>query len=274
MEARRPSPHQLRTQLGAKIRRGLGPQSTQARGSDATTTEYRGQPLQQKANRNTSFDGALGHPTESSPPHNRCKPSALPENFHYKPACGSSLPNRTSELRLRKPPCDENAIRPKEPSYYPQNERASDPRMNCARPRVQPPPSRDTKARRSSQAQYGVDDSQAGLKLVPSTDYPAEGNKFPESEENFSGEDHSRVHSRSDSDSSNEYEYSPSRASRPDDTASASRIIHPGAKNTFNRLAAPAERIPTADRSSLVSLVTVRFSLPTFFKKTTYLIQN
>ncbi|KAA1112856.1 hypothetical protein PGT21_012892 [Puccinia graminis f. sp. tritici] len=254
MDARRPSPNQLRTQLGAK-RRGLGPQSTRARGSDPTSTEYRGPPPQQ-TNRNTSFDGALGRPAESPQPYNRRKPSALQENFHYKPACGSSLPNRTSELRLRKPPCDENAVRPKEPSYYPQNERASDPRMNSARPRVQQPPSRDTKARRSSQAQYGAEDSQAGLKLVPSTDYPVEGNNFRKSEENFGGEDHSRIHSRSDSDSSNEYEYSPSRDSRAGDTASASRIIHPGAINTFNQLTAPAARIPTADRSSLVSLVT------------------
>ncbi|OAW00036.1 hypothetical protein PTTG_25148 [Puccinia triticina 1-1 BBBD Race 1] len=227
MGVRRPSPHQSRPQLGARRR-------------DPHT------------DRNRALDGAPGRPAESSHPQNRTK-QHVPEHFLYKPAFGSSLPNRTSELRLRKPPCDENAMRSKESLHRPQIDQAMDLRMTSTRPRVQVLSARDGQPQRSPQAQHGTRDSPAGLKLAPRNDYSAERNTFQQSAEKYGSEYHSHVSSRSDSGSGNDYDYPTSRPSGLEDTANTSSHIHSMVRNPFNQSNAPTGPIHAVDRSSVMS---------------------
>ncbi|POW04924.1 hypothetical protein PSTT_10045 [Puccinia striiformis] len=253
---RRPSFQQPRFQLGAIGRGPNGPQSFQARRPVPTSAGLRGRSPPPSTSRNPSFEGATGRSAETSNPYTQTNSlSARPESFRYQPAAGSSLPNRTSELRLRKPPCDQNEpVRSNEPLYGSQNDRVTNQRRTSAISRVQAPASRETQVRKIPQTQYGAGDAQVRPMLVPPSGQAAQGtNNHEDSAERSGGEDSSHFNSREASESGDEYEHSDPRASRTVDTTSVPKISHPEVTNPSNQSCHLGRMSSSAARSSLAS---------------------
>ncbi|KAH9456863.1 hypothetical protein Pst134EA_020773 [Puccinia striiformis f. sp. tritici] len=253
---RRPSFQQPRFQLGAIGRGPNGPQSFQARRPVPTSAGLRGRSPPPSTSRNPSFEGATGRSAETSHPYTRTNSlSARPESFRYQPAAGSSLPNRTSELRLRKPPCDQNEpVRSNEPLYGSQNDRVTNLRRTSAISRVQAPNSRETQVRKIPQTQYGAGDAQVRPMLAPPSGQAAQGtNNHEDSAERSGGEDSSHFNSREASESGDEYEHSDPRASRTVDTTSIPKISHPEVTNSSNQSSHHGRMSSSAARSSLAS---------------------
>ncbi|KAH9447547.1 hypothetical protein Pst134EB_021560 [Puccinia striiformis f. sp. tritici] len=253
---RRPSFQQPRFQLGAIGRGPNGPQSFQARRPVPTSAGLRGRSPPPSTSRNPSFEGATGRSAETSNPYTQTNSlSARPESFRYQPAAGSSLPNRTSELRLRKPPCDQNEpVRSNEPLYGSQNDRVTNQRRTSAISRVQAPASRETQVRKIPQTQYGAGDAQVRPMLVPPSGQAAQGtNNHEDSAERSGGEDSSHFNSREASESGDEYEHSDPRASRTVDTTSVPKISHPEVTNPSNQSSHHGRMSSSAARGSLAS---------------------
>ncbi|KNE99762.1 hypothetical protein PSTG_07049 [Puccinia striiformis f. sp. tritici PST-78] len=253
---RRPSFQQPRFQLGAIGRGPNGPQSFQARRPVPTSAGLRGRSPPPSTSRNPSFEGATGRSAETSNPYTQTNSlSARPESFRYQPAAGSSLPNRTSELRLRKPPCDQNEpVRSNEPLYGSQNDRVTNQRRTSAISRVQAPNSRETQVRKIPQTQYGAGDAQVRPMLAPPSGQAAQGtNNHEDSAERSGGEDSSHFNSREASESGDEYEHSDPRASRTVDTTSVPKISHPEVTNPSNQSSHHGRMSSSAARSSLAS---------------------
>ncbi|PLW05959.1 hypothetical protein PCANC_26574 [Puccinia coronata f. sp. avenae] len=250
----RPSPHQFRAKLGA-MRGSIGLQPTQIRRPDPDISVGSRGRSPHSATRSPPFVGLLGRPAKNPHPYSRNKLSSTSspqtsETFPYKRASASLLPNKTSELRLRQPPCDENESdrRPNETVYRTENDRG----IKMSRSTLQAPPSAAAQIHKSSQAEYPARETQVGLTAARSSGYSDRRSHFEESAEKPRGE----INPRSDSDGSSEHNYSSARTLRREDPNSLSTSSpHPGAINQLNGSSPPA-----ADRSSLASFTDVPIS--------------
>ncbi|KNZ51377.1 hypothetical protein VP01_397g3 [Puccinia sorghi] len=168
-----PSSHQFRAQLGSR-RSDFARQSlTDAKRPAPAPAAFRRRPPPQTTSRSSPFNQLPSRFAESSHPPSRAKPaSALPKTFQYKRAAGSSLPNRTSELRLRKPPCDKHeSPGPIKSVYRSEKDHVKNHSISSAHSSLQAPPSQLDEVHTSSPAGYATGDAPGELIIVSSSAY-------------------------------------------------------------------------------------------------------